>query len=70
MKKLNLEQMEMVEGGGWADCAFAGLGVVFLVGAISAAPVTGGLSLGIVASVFGQSVTLGYTAAGCLSTFI
>ncbi|SFF47066.1 hypothetical protein [Thermoflexibacter ruber] len=49
MKKLSLNEMEQIQGGGFTDCALSlagyGFGLLSLVAGVAGAPLTGGLSL-------------------------
>lgn len=68
MKKLNLEQMEMIEGGvNWGACASGGWGLLRLGLAVAAVPATGGLAIGAVALFVGTSITTGYALGNCFT---
>lgn len=67
MKKLELHEMEMIEGG-WdlASCFGAGLGLVGLGIMIATAPATGGLTLGLYAASVAGGFSTGLSIAACV----
>ena len=67
MRRLEVIQMENVNGGSGWDCAGAALGIVGLVATVVTAPVTGGISAWVYAGAIAGGFSTGFSLGGCFS---